>query len=514
MARLLAKIHRTFHRLPLAWLIVMLAGCMSISPRPYIASRQEGEIVLPPPPATDSPTVTQAPPRAQQPPAMQKPLARQDPLARQNQQQSLRPVNPAPPATAAQPEQRPFKRPPEESLALPKSNAPHDMRFDPDEPPAPVTRDNRFPKVEPLPKIIPDEVTVPQLVELSVNSPTRRPLGAAATFQLTIRNAGDRPQEELIVRCRFDDGLVFSGSDKREVVRRLDRLGPGESREMALTLSSSIVGSHCCWFTVAHLESHDEVEITSKQVCVDYVVRQVDIEIVGPSQRTEGSRAEFNVSLSNTSSKSIVDAQVVVTFDKALFPRELSTGAEQKAGTLIWRLGALEPSEKVQLQMEFECRTQAHRACISVEVKGKNLAGDVDDACLEIIPVPGTLDLRISDGNDPLEVGQTGTYQVTVENIGLQGARRVALEAVASDNLRVVSAIVRTAGNEVPLKHKLDGNKVVFDVMEQLDPGTHLVYTIEVEGLRAGPAELRASLTSALSSTPVTTAEPTTVVEP
>ena len=134
---------------------------------------------------------------------------------------------------------------------------------------------------------------------------------------------------------------------------------------MALSLSSSIAGSHCCWFTVARLENSAEVEVTSKQVCVDYVVRHVDIEIVGPSQRTEGSRAEFNVSIVNSSTKSIVDAQVVVSFDKALVPRELSTGAEQKPGVLIWRLGALEPSEKVQLQMEFECRTRKRTGRVS-----------------------------------------------------------------------------------------------------------------------------------------------------
>jgi uncharacterized repeat protein (TIGR01451 family) len=413
-----------------------------------------------------------------------------------------------------QPDQSTAKRPPNEGLALPKSNAPLDDRSDPDEPPQPVTRDNRFPKVESLPKIVPNEVTVPQLVDLTVNAPLRRPLGAPTTFQLVIRNVGDRPQPDLVVHCRFDDGLVFSGSDKREVVRRLDRLAPGESRDMALTLSSEILGSHCCWFTVARLEEQDEVEVISKQVCVDYVVRQVDIEIVGPAQRTEGSRAEFNVSLSNNSSKTILGAQVVVSYDKALVPRELSTGAEQKPGQLIWRLGTLEPFEKVQFQMEFECRAQAHRASLAVEVNGANLTGDTDEACLEIVAVPGTLDLRISDGDDPLEVGQTGTYQVTVENIGLQAARRVLLEAVASDNLRIRSAMVRTAGTDVPLKHQQEGNKLLFDVMEQLDPGTHLVYTIEVEALRPGLGELRASLTSALTSTPVTTAEPTTIVEP
>jgi hypothetical protein len=414
----------------------------------------------------------------------------------------------------AQPDKSLAKKPSENGLALPKSNGPADNGTDPDEPPSPVTRDNRFPKIETAPKITLDSVTVPPQVELSVNSPLRRQLGVPTTFQIAVRNAGDVPQENLIVRCRFDDGLVFAGSDKREVVRRLDRLSTGETRDLALTLASDSEGSHCCWFTVARLDGSEETELTSKQVCVEYVVRQVDIEIVGPSQRTEGSRAEFNVSLANNSGKAISDAHVVVSFDKALFPRELSSGADQKPGTLIWQLGTLQPDEKVQLQMEFECRSQAHRASVLVEVKGTSFRGDSDEACLEIVPVPGTLDLRISDGTDPLEVGATGTYQVTVENIGLQPARRLLLEAVASDHLRILSAKVRSAGTEVPLQYQQTGNKLVFDMMDQLDPGTHLVYTIEVEALRTGTAELRASITSALTSTPVTTAEPTTLVEP
>ncbi|MBI3863045.1 MAG: hypothetical protein HY290_14230 [Planctomycetia bacterium] len=466
------------------WLTIVLAGCTSMTARPNATFRQ-GAGPIPP-------AMSQAPPAISSRPATP------------DQRQALRP---------AAPEKRTNRPPPGESQALPKSNAPLAAGRDPDEPPQPVVADNRLPKVESLPKIIPDEVTVPQLVELTVDGPSRRPVGAEATFQLAIRNAGDRPQDDLVVRCRFDETLNFEKSEKHEVVRRLDRLAPGDSRSMALTLSSPVAGSHCCWFTVARLEGDEEIEVISRQVCVEYAVRQIEVEITGPSQRTEGSRAEFNVSLSNPSHKSIVDAQVVVSFDKALVPKELSTGAEQRAGTLVWRLGTLEPDETVQLQMEFECKSQAHRACLSVEVKGTNCSGDFDEACLEIVPVRGTLDLRISDESDPLKVGQTGTYRVTVENIGLQAVRRVALEALASPNLRIRSAVVRAAAADLPLRHKLDGNQLLFDAEEQLEPGAHLVYLIEVEALRAGRADLRASLTSALSSTPITTIEPTTIVE-
>ncbi|MBS0264285.1 MAG: hypothetical protein JSS02_20270 [Planctomycetes bacterium] len=488
-----------------AALMLVMAGCRSMSAQPVVTARPApSPLALPltAPATTDSfpheakksvPPTTSAVPK---PPAESK-----------FPQRGFRPIMPA------NPDKTDAGKPAEGSLTLPRSEGSAAKDEDDfDSAPPPITRDNQLPRTEAIPKITPGDVTVPQLVELGVYAPLRRKVGTPATFQIAIRNTGDRPQEQLVIRCRFDDTFAFSGSDKQEVRRTLDHLGPGETRDMALTLSSDVVGSHCCWFVVSRLEGAEEVELTSKQVCVDYVVRQVDIEIVGPHQRTEGSRAEFTVNLTNTSDRSIRDARVVVTYDKALLPRELSEGADQRPGQLTWTLGELPSSEQVQLQLEFECRTQAHRACLTVEVQGTNLSNNTDEACVEIVPVRGTLDLRVSDDVDPLPVGKVGKFQITVENIGLQAARRVALEATATENLKIVAAHVRSAGSDVPLSHKLDGNKIVFDLMDQLDPGTHLVYTIEVEALRKGTAEVRASLTSGLSSTPVLTAEPTIIV--
>ncbi len=164
--------------------------------------------------------------------------------------------------------------------------------------------------------------------------------------------------------------------------------------------------------------------------------------------------------------------------------------------------------------MEFECRTQAHRACIRVDVKGADVVAEHEEACLEVVPVPGTLDLRISDRDDPLETGRSGVYEVTVQNIGLQAARRVMLEAAIPENVKVRSVTVRVADRPLSLKYVSEPGKLIFDPVEQLAPNARLIYTFEVEALRAGPVEFRASLTSALSGTAVTVSEPTTIVDP
>ena len=105
-------------------------------------------------------------------------------------------------------------------------------------------------------------------------------------------------------------------------------------------------------------------------------------------------------------------------------------------------------------------------------------------------------------------------YEVTVQNIGLQPTRGVKLEATIPENVRFVSAAVRVAEKLLSVKYAAEGTKVVFEPVDQLEPNTRLVYTFEVEALRPGPAEFRASLTSALGSTAVTATEPTTIVQP
>src|SRR5262249_41992697 len=171
----------------------------------------------------------------------------------------------------------------------------------------------------------------------------------------------------------------------------------------ALSLTGNQVGSNCCRFAVTRREGNDELELASKQVCVEFVTRQLEIEVIGPTQRTEGSRAEFNIALTNHTQKTIDNVEALVSYDKALLPREATAEAERRGGSLVWRLGVLRPLERVQLQVEFECRAQAHRACVLVEVRGDDLPNGQEEACVEIVPIPGTLDIRVSDRADPLE---------------------------------------------------------------------------------------------------------------
>src|SRR5579872_362816 len=314
----------------LVWLAALLAGCMTMSPGPRVTTQR----------IIDLPA----------------------PLGAQDEYATRRPA-PAPRSEVAGP-QNPRSQPLPAADDADAASSEGDVALsDPDEAPAavsipPETADSRT-AIESLPTIELDEVAGGEPLELALNAPARKQLGGAATFRLTLRNTSEHPQDGLVIHCRFDDELVFAGSDEHEVLQRIDHLAAGEAKELAINLSSTAIGSHACRFVVMKREGDAEIELAHREASVEFVTRQVEIDLAGPTQRTEGSRAEFIVTLVNRSPKTIHDVQAVISFDKALVPKEASAEAVQNPGNLLWRLGPLESQEKVQLQVEFECRIKA-----------------------------------------------------------------------------------------------------------------------------------------------------------
>ena len=105
------------------------------------------------------------------------------------------------------------------------------------------------------------------------------------------------------------------------------------------------LGSHCCRFSAKHRETDRDIEAVWKSVCVEFVPQLMQVEFRGPTQRTVGSRAEFNLHVTNLSPQPIDNVRVSLTHDAALVAREATQGAAQKPGNLTWSLGMLKPRD-------------------------------------------------------------------------------------------------------------------------------------------------------------------------
>lgn len=362
------------------------------------------------------------------------------------------------------------------------------------------------PKLQSGPKMTAPATTGP--LELSVDVIPKRQLGSGATFYVIAKNVGDRAVRNVLVECEFDTEFLFPGRREKKIGQRLGTLQPGESKEISLTLYSDILGNHCCRFRAIA----DGEELVWKSVCVEYEKKQLDLSVIGPSLRTVGSRAEYIVKLSNVSDVDLNNIQAVISYDSVFVPREASIGSERETGQLKWSLDKIRKGEGVQLQVEFDCEVAAEYACLQVVVSSPELPNEQASACLKVTPLQGVLDVQVRDTKDPITRGEETTYEVSIENRGLQPARDISLQAKIPRMFRVVSVEAHQGNQKLNLRPEVNQNILKVSPVRELPADAFLRYTILVKAISSGDGEFEVTISGVDAKKLVTrVSEPTTV---
>lgn len=330
-------------------------------------------------------------------------------------------------------------------------------------------------------------------LEMTVDVVPKRQLGSGATFYLIIKNTSTHSVRNVLLECEFDAALLFPGRREKKIGQRLGTLQPNESKEINLTLYSDTLGSHCCRFrAIAEGE-----ELVWKSVCVEYQKKQLDLSVLGPSTRTIGSRAEYIIKLSNVADEDLQNVQVTVSYDSSLIPREASIGSERENGQLKWVLDTVRVGEGVQLQVEFECEVAAEYSCMRVNVTSPELPQEQASACLKVMPTQGVLDVQVRDTKDPIARGEETTYEVSIENRGLQPASDIQLRARIPRMFRVVSVEAHQGNQKLNLRPEVNQNILTVSPIEALPADAFLRYTIQVKAIGSGDDEFEVTITGA-----------------
>jgi uncharacterized repeat protein (TIGR01451 family) len=128
-------------------------------------------------------------------------------------------------------------------------------------------------------------------------------------------------------------------------------------------------------------------------------------------------------------------------------------------------------------------------------------------ATLEIFGMP-TLQTKMADKGDPVEVGQKLIYTLEVINTGALPADKIEVTALIPPQLKF-SAV------KAPARDALVGNQINFDKVDGLKPGERLVYEFEMEAIKPGDARFRVQInSSALTAGPTFEEDSTTIIAP
>lgn len=341
-------------------------------------------------------------------------------------------------------------------------------------------------------------------VELRVDIPDRRPVGSGVPLQLTVRNLSDQVLRNVSLVCEFDPALSFPGSDRKSVTHKIPRIDPGDMKESLLTLVSETAGLHPCRFSV----NVGSQTVLKKSVMVEFVSRQLDWQVHGPIERTVGSRAEFNIPLINISRRELRQLTVRVEHDAALAIREMTQGGRIADRSVTWTIDRLAANEGMLLQLEVECREITKEACLKVFVSGEDLPEDSHEACLVVKPRSGWLDVRVHDVSDPIGVGETAEFVVTIQNQGLQTVKDVAATCTLPDGFELVHAAVKQGERSRPVTAEVQGGAATLGEAVVLPPDKSVEYRLTVRARHAGMHQVTISVAGPRDQPPVDVVEP------
>jgi uncharacterized repeat protein (TIGR01451 family) len=349
------------------------------------------------------------------------------------------------------------------------------------------------------------EVGEPRL-RVSLNGPAVGQPGVPFNYQINVINEGPSPMNSVVVEAAFDKALKHAD---RATTMRLDlgTLKPQENRPLPLlTLTPAEVGR---FTTRATAKAEGGLFDTAEQT-ITVQQPQLSVKLVGPARKYVGWPAEWEIRVSNEGDVPLAGVQVKNVLPPELAAQTWTDGGKPGPSEVVWDVGELKPREQRTLGVKTRCEKIVTGAVNQVIATAAPDITVRDQLPVDVFGMPG-LQLEVVGKENPVEVGKTITYYLTVTNTGTSPAAQIEISANLPAQLQVVEN-----GAKGPMPTTVAGQVVRFGQVESLASQQKLEYQIEAKALRPGDVRVRVEMRSSslTSGQPVIEEEPTRILEP
>jgi uncharacterized repeat protein (TIGR01451 family) len=242
---------------------------------------------------------------------------------------------------------------------------------------------------------------------------------------------------------------------------------------------------------------------------VSTLVRQpkLDVTVAGPEKEYINKTGTYTVTVKNNGDAPARRAVLGIDAGNGATVGTVAIGggggdaqvaaAYRKEGT---DLDTIAPGESRTVTVTVRANQEGR-----VEVKATAVASCVSPVSARtttnILTLPA-LRLEVIDLDDPIRVGDSVVYRVTVKNQGTGADRNVGVTATLPPELQFVTA-------EGPTQARAEGQTIRLGTVEVLGAGQQAVWRIEAKALRGGDVRLRVDLKSDSLTQSATETEPT-----
>jgi uncharacterized repeat protein (TIGR01451 family) len=336
------------------------------------------------------------------------------------------------------------------------------------------------------------------LLKMEVFAPSKAMKGEEVTFKIKLSNPGSGAATGVLLTETVPEGLKHSAGNELEF--EVGTLKPGESRELELGLVANAAGIVTNVLT-AQAEANLEAEVRTE---LEVIAPLLQVSLSGPKRRYLERNATHNISVSNPGTAVAKEIELAAALPKELKFVEANNGGQYDAAThsVYWSLEELPPQETGTVVLTT-LPQQPGEAKLTI----KSTAQDgLKDERQEVLSIEGlaAINFQLSDVNDPIEVGGETAYEVRVTNQGTKASTGIRVVAALPNEMKPLSA-------EGPVRHKIEGQRVVFEPLKQLAPKADTAFTIKVKTLAAGDLRLQVQIATDEIQEPITKEESTRV---
>lgn len=327
-------------------------------------------------------------------------------------------------------------------------------------------------------------------LQLVLEAPPIVLAGERIPARISVTNGGAAPAENVTVWARFDDGLT-SASGRSPVELTVGTIAPGHTKTLDLPLTAKATGRYGIRATAT---GDGNLSAAAEPLAVEARRTELAVAITGPKLAYLNQQVSWSLTVANRG-----DAPLSNVVVRATLPPEVKiTGADGGTvgpGSVEWKLADLQPGAMKSFKLEGDAIKLAPQASVTVAVlgdatsNGKAVGTPVEGRAEAAVAVIGTpaLSLELAAPPGHVEVGKRVRFQIRVKNQGTVSARNIDVSALAPPELKPFRGTDAGEG-------RIDGTRVVFPTIEELQPGATLTFTIEVDAVQAGDARFTAEV--------------------
>ena len=335
-------------------------------------------------------------------------------------------------------------------------------------------------------------------LSVQVQSPDSKLVCENIPLTFVVKNTGDSYLENVNVESALPYG-VRSESGKGMLLLKVGDLPVGESRTVGALVKPENVGA---FKFVAQAQS-DDVEATALGSQTQVVQPKLDVRVTSNKrEQFIGRDVIYTYEVKNPSEVAAKDAVLKARLPKNTSFQSASDGGRVSGDMVQWSLGTIDAygSERVQVTVKAKSFGEAETTAVAKAVCCQSAS---DAASVTFVGIPALL-LEVVDVVDPIEIGDTQTYQIRVTNQGTAIANNVQIKAML-EGMSYLSDSGETRSTNT------SGGQITFAPVTRLEPKEAVSWAIKVSGDRAGDLRFRVSLTSDELTRPVEEAESTYV---